>query len=235
MAFVTKQRTWDAVSELQPLRGKIRIRSEDREEFEKEIWNDLCSEFDSLRFYQHARACELELSDEFRSFLEAWRADERNHAEGFLWLYHESFGRPVEEIHRRLESRTSDFSRLQWFFEDEFRLCLLIAYDELATTISYHLDRSFYREIGGGRLEAWISRVKADEALHLANLMALIRSRHSHRIPEAREILDRILDLDLNQTQYDGTFVLDHTGSPFGPEMLRDCADRIIRKLGAAA
>jgi hypothetical protein len=231
MEFAIRKRNWNAVEALLPLRGKIRIPPDDRDGFEKELWNDLCSEYDSLHFYRHALSSRLEPSLEFREFLDAWRDDESNHAEGFLHLYLECFSADAAGIRRRLEARASDFSKLSWFFEDEFRLCLLIAYDERATTVSYHLDRTFYRELGGPVLENWIARVRADEALHLANLVNLIRYRHHARIPEARKVMERIVELDVDQSSYAGTFVLDHTGSPFNPEMLRGCADRIINKL----
>jgi hypothetical protein len=226
-----RQKPWNAVNSLDSLEGRISIPPEDCERFEAEIWNDLCSEFDSVHFYQFAMQPRFQWSGDFNRLLKAWLEDEERHAAGFTRLYSLCFGIGEATLQSDLESRPSNFEALEWFFEDEFRLCLLLAYDELVTTISYHADIPFYRLIGGARLEAWIRDVKADEALHFSNLLEIIRTHHLERISEAVEVIEKVLELDLEKRTYNSTFVLDHTDSHFSPELLRGCANRISNKL----
>lgn len=232
MSILIRQKNWDAVETLVGLKQPVKIPVGRKKEFWRELWNDLCSEYDSAHFYRYLTGLGIEFSPEFIKVLDRWKSDEENHARGFGKLIEICFEKNEDWIHRHLAKRSSDFSSLSWFFEDEFRLCLLLAYDELATTLSYQLDKPFYRAIGGQHLERWIDLIKADEAAHFINVLRVIKSNHRHRIGEGRAILEKSLKMDLEKKSYDGTFVLDHTGTPFTPVMLTSCVNRIAHKLG---
>ncbi|AUX29009.1 MULTISPECIES: hypothetical protein [Sorangium] len=230
-----RQRRWSAAELLDRLTlREIELSSEQREEFEPSFWNFLCSEDDSRHFYRQAQARRGRYSDALFSFLEVWREDEANHAAGFKKIYQALYGQSSEAIDARLAARRVDFSRIEEFLGDEFTLCLVLAYDELATTHAYHRDFAFYESLGPDELKTWIRLVTSDEALHHANLLRLIGHQHRHRIPEARRALDRILEIDLRGGDYEATFVLDHSGAGFNlsPEELSSlCAQAIVKKL----
>jgi hypothetical protein len=195
------------------------------------LWNDFCSEFDAQQLYERALAYRSSYSKEFCRFLDYWKADEENHTAGFRELIKTIFAKDDSWIALELEKRTIDFSKIQTFISDEFKLCVLLAYDELVTTQAYALDRARYRGFGGSRLESWISEIKKDEAFHFASLLSIIKSNHRHRLAEAAPTIEEILRIDLESTEYRGTFVLDHTGIPFTPQMLKSCANSLRTKL----
>ncbi|MFL5629614.1 MAG: hypothetical protein ACJ788_28920 [Ktedonobacteraceae bacterium] len=117
---------------------------------------------------------------------------------------------------------------MEEFITDEFKLCLILAYDELATTRSYGEDVPFYKSLGPNAFNDWIKFVRADEALHYLNSIRVAQVRHRDRLPEAEDILLRILNVDLTSDDYRATFVLDHKGPPFTPAMLKECVDTIV-------
>lgn len=212
----------------------IEISREQLEELEPSFWNFLCSEDDSRHFYRRAHDGRGRYSDALFSFLEVWREDEANHAVGFKMIYQALYGQSSEAVDARLAARRADFSRIEEILGDEFTMCLVLAYDELATTHAYHRDFAFYDSLGPDELKTWIRLVTSDEALHLANLVRLIGQQHRHRIPEARRALERIVEVDLRGGDYGATFVLDHSGAGFNlspEELSKLCAQAIVKKL----
>lgn len=229
MIYESKSRPWNALELLNPISAdSISISDEERHEIEPIIWNDLSSEYDAEHFCVMLENSGLVFSDEFVSFEKVWRRDEYNHYLGFRRIYSLFYGEAEVSITERLERRVPDFSDMEEFFTDEFKLCLILAYDELATTRAYNEDIPFYRSLGPDQFNDWIRNVKADEALHYLNSLRVAQVRHRNRLPEAERILEQILTIDLDSKDYRATFVLDHKGPPFTPEMLKSCVETIV-------
>lgn len=229
MLYESKSRPWDALELLSSIKEvSISISQKMREDFEPILWNDVCSEYDAEHFCIMLEQSRLKFSDEFISFEKVWRRDEYNHYLGCRRIYHLLYGENEESITERLKRRQTDFSGMMEFLSDEFNLCLLLAYDELATTRAYHEDVPFYKSLGPKAFHDWIKLVIADEARHYLNSVRVAQVRHRDRLSESQDILLRILEMDLNAHEYKATFVLDHTEPPFTPEMLSDCVNTIL-------
>lgn len=175
----------------------------------------------------------LTLGPEFAAFERLWRRDELDHAIGFAKVYAVLYGEDERSVLDRLRSREADFSGLEAFLGDELSVCLVLAYDELATTRSYAADwHDFYPRFGDERLTRWIQRVAADEARHYGNLVRVLRTAHAHELGRAPGLLDAICRRDLEAHPYRGTFVLDHDDAAVFPaDRLRECARRVSRDL----
>jgi hypothetical protein len=111
--------------------------------------------------------------------------------------------------------------------EDELSICLVFAFDEIATYRSYVDDYPFYDRCSAPQLGRWIRHVARDECLHFTNFVRLVRENHAERVCECGNILDEILAYDRSAEAYFGTFVLDHSGPQFTDEFLEDCASRL--------
>lgn len=231
--------TWNALKLFENIRPEaIQLTGPQKQEFQDFLWKDLCAEFDSLNLYRAIQARRETYSSDFLEFIEMWFRDETNHAQGFARIYELIYGQSTDASVRKLEARPADFSQLEEFLVDEFKLCLLLAYDELATTHTYRKDLAFYRDFGPPQFEEWIRRLIADEARHFSGAMKVIRTLHGHRAPEVSTVIQRILHLDTHATSYSATFVLDHSPdcvhfSLNAQELSEKCAAVIIHKLGA--
>ena len=175
----------------------------------------------------------LQLSTQFRQFEQVWRRDEMDHTLGFVKLCSLLFATCEQTLLDSIRLRVASFDRLQAFTEDEFSICLLLAYDELVTTVSYTTDwKQFYPQFGCRDVTEWMKRLAADEARHYRNLISVLQSVHAEKLDKAAKILDAILDADLKRNQYAGTFVLDHDDEQVFPEeTLVRCRERLERHL----
>ncbi len=229
LLYESKSRPWSALEVLLPVtQGAISLSQQARDDVEPILWNDLCSEYDAEHFCVMLEESGLKFSDEFISFEKVWRRDEYNHYLGFRRIYSLFYREDEEAITERLKRRKPDFTDMTEFITDEFKLCLILAYDELATTRAYGEDVPFYKSIGPDAFNVWIKNVRADEAVHYLNCIRVAQVRHHDHLSEAKDILQRILELDLNTKEYYATFILDHKGPPFTPEMLQGCVDTIV-------
>ncbi|WNG50020.1 hypothetical protein F0U60_42295 [Archangium minus] len=201
---------------------------QDKRDYEPILWNDLCSEFDAQYMNTWIRRSGLTLSGEFHSFVEAWSRDEYNHYLGFRRIYSLFYGESEAAITERLEARKPDFRVIDDFGRDEFLLCAVLAYDEIATTRSYIDDTEFYGSLGPSAFRDWVRWLVADEARHFMNLLRVMQGRHAHRLAELPAVLDRILEIDLTKDSYEATFVLDHHGPQFSEKMLKGCVETIL-------
>lgn len=196
------------------------------------LWYDLCAESDSANLY--AELCARgPYSNAFNVFLDAWYADEKNHAQGFAMLHEILFGEHRRAAMSRARARPSDFSLLADFLDDEFKLSVLFAYDEFASVMTYEKD-VFYRELGSPIFVDWIRRVRADEALHFGNLVKLLQTFHAHRFAEVPQTLRQILRIENDHHEYQGTFLFDHECPHFlvtASELNDQCANSVLRKI----
>lgn len=204
-------------------RNDILLDNETIAEVKDGLWNDLCSEYDADNFCNYLKESGIRLSADFKSFEYVWRRDELNHYLGFRHIYSLLYDTPENDIIREVESRPVNFDPIRPMLEDEFKICLLIAYDEIATTKNYSSEYEFYDSFGPRNFLRWIKNVTRDEAYHFNNCMELIGKNFKNRIGEIPELVDKFIDWDLNGGEYKGTFVLDHDGPYFTSEVLNSC------------
>jgi hypothetical protein len=195
-----------------------------------EFWRSVCSEHDARHFYRHLLLSGLALPWKLQEFLPGWLADEVNHARGFKILYRTLYGASFDEMEDALRRRTIEFGHLEEFFADLPSLCLLFAFDELITSRDYLVRVSFYDQLGLPAAEEFIRRLVHDETQHFRAAMKVLVEYCQPEVKTAEAILMRIIDVDVAQDTYRGTFVLDHANSefPFNKDDLTRLANRGI-------
>jgi len=194
------------------------------------MWSSICSEHDARHFYRQLLTAGPTLPWKMQDFLATWLADEVNHARGFKILYRALYDRSFEEIEQALQARAIDFSHMEELFDDLLSICLLFAYDELVTTRVYQANIPFYARFGSSALDEWIRRLVYDESQHYKAGMSIIVEYCREELPHSERILKKVIDIDLGQTDYRGTFVLDHVCPefPFERAQLESLARRGI-------
>lgn len=231
-AFKPKSFQWDSMQMLQGItRDDLTINETEILELEELFWNDICSEYDADNFCQFLKKSGIRLSSEFKIFEAIWQRDEWNHYLGFRQIYSLLYQKSCEEIDELVAAREVDFSPILEFLEDEFMICLVLAYDEIATTRSYRMDFELYKSFGPQPLADWIKCVARDEAVHFSNILNIIRLCHSEHIPKVPKFVKKLVDYDLANHDYKGTFVLDHKGYYFTPDFLYKCSQTIARAI----
>lgn len=213
------------------------------------LWHSLATEYDARHLSAFLRQEALPLSPAFWALERAWADDERNHCQALTWLYSRLYGDAESTIAARLSARQPDFSLLAPLLRDEFCLCVVLAFDELASTRAYARDVAIYTRLGTPA--ATLLRLAArDEMLHCRNAVDLLLCLHSDRLAEASAIIDAVIAHDTSpQFSYRATFLLDQIAeqpmltqlSPTRPdirglhaEFLRDCGRRLLRLLTRA-
>ena len=128
------------------------------------------------------------------------------------------YGIPIFEIAKSVRQRVSGFSELARFITDEFRVCVLLAYDEMVTARAYAADFPIYDSLGDDNLSQWIRKVCREEIRHCLAMVELLRLRYPLRLSEIQSSIDELARYDSRSADYTGTFVLDHQHFP--PELL---------------
>lgn len=226
--FVPKSQPWnsdDLIGHIQ--KSSIKCPVPAINQLQQTFWDNLCSEYDAENFCLFLEKYNVQLSPEFKAFEFVWRRDEYNHYLGFRHIYSILYGKSFEAIETELKQRYVDFNPIKSMLEDEFKICLLLAYDEIATTKSYAEDYGFYSSFGPSELLKWIKLVTRDEAYHFNNCMELIGKNFYDRIAEIPNLVDQFVEWDLNRNEYIGTFVLDHEN--YSINFLQSCADIMKR------
>jgi hypothetical protein len=175
------------------------------------LWHEICSEYDARRLSQCLFSGIKYLSPEFLAFRKCWLADESNHFDGFSILYSALFGEAIESIVEKIQGRPIDLTRLD-FINDEFSVCVLLAYDELVTAQAFKVEFPIYDSLNSSGVSDWIRLVQSDEIYHGVGAVKVILKNHRHRLMEIPSLLDRIALFDSDQETYSGAFVLDHQG-----------------------
>lgn len=206
-----------------------------REEYKAVLWRSICSEYDSINFFNKIKSQKnIPYSSDFKIFLEKWLKDEEMHTEGFKKIYNLTYGDTYQEIEGQLRERTADFTHIEEFLDDEFKICLLLAYDEIVTAHVYERSMSFYQEVEGSMIPQWIKKVKYDEVKHFLGVIDVINTRHNGKAASVEKILMKIVDVDMNLKEYEGTFVLDHSCPEFPltkNEIINICIKTILKKI----
>ncbi|WP_025856337.1 ferritin-like domain-containing protein [Pseudomonas sp. CHM02] len=206
---------------------------------EKLEWQDIffdsiITEYDARRLYWHIDAKNPDLTIELEDTLKPWLRDEIDHAYGFSLIYSAYTGLPLDEIALDVETRKSDFSSLDAFISDPFKLLILFAYDEIITTHVYHRSIKKYDYFKSPQLSTWIRKAKKDETKHFFLFIEKIKLMYSHRLPEAPSVLKHLFKLDFEKRDYTGTFVLDHNTIDYPisqTEIEKTIIPTIIKKL----
>lgn len=242
--FSPRRRDWDlgALCSLCADEPRARRDGLPEEGAEERAWADLVAEFD-------ARRLEEELlrrggySAAFDAFLAAWTHDESKHTRALHWLFTRAFDVPPgeldERLERRLASTEADFEGLESFLDDEFRLALVLAYDEAMSTHGYGADVPFYASLARSPSEerafrAVLRELRIDEAVHYRNAVALIAYEHAERRDEIDATVDEIVAFDRTQDGYGGGFLLDHASDQFAPETMERIGASVARAIHAA-
>lgn len=226
--FIPKSIPWNSVELIGSLNKQDVLLSDAvLAEQKNTFWDNLCSEYDAENFCLFLEKKQIPLTSDFKAFEYVWRRDEFNHHVGFRHIYSILYNTPLESINEQLKQRCVNFAPLELMLEDEFKICLVLAYDEIATTKSYALDYGFYRSFGHDHFLKWIKLVTRDEAYHFNNCMELIGKNYYHRIKEIPQLVDNFILWDLSRNEYKGTFVLDHEN--YDEVFLQSCGDIMKR------
>ncbi len=221
----------------------VRCTPEQGLEFEPRLWMDLVAEYDArLLEAELARRAALRgqpYSAEFMLFLGAWALDEAKHASGLATLYCLVTGVARPDLDDRLRARAGKFAGFDEILDDEFQLAVLFAYDEAMSTRGYSEDIPFYASLGPPAFEELLRHLKNDEAVHYANAVELLAARFSDRVDEVPAVMGAIVELDVQQESYEGTFVLDHVSAEFTVEQMHQVGASvgaaIVRRLDASS
>ena len=194
------------------------------------IWHSLSSEYDARHLSAFLRGSGLRLSDAFWAMETAWAVDEDKHYQALRWLYARLFSVDESSLDAQVAARQPDFSALAPLVPDEFSLCVVLAFDELASARSYARDRS---RPGLGSVGArLLHHIAQDEFLHCRNALDILRCCHRDRVPDVQDVLSRAIAHDAcPQFRYRATFLLDQGMGPgvhdIDIEFLHACAMRI--------
>jgi len=215
---------WKSAKELDGLtRSAISLSLEEAARRKEFLWNAMLTEYDASNFALYLS--DREFSPDFKRFERAWRRDEWNHYLGFRRIVALLYDQNEAKIASEVTMDRGNFEPIGDFLKDEFKICLLLAYDEIATFKSYLAEFPFYRSFGDPRVIRWFQKVTRDELNHFINCVEIIRHRHPDRVPEAKESLDQFIEWDLRRSVYERTFVLDHYW--YSVEYLQHCQDLI--------
>ena len=202
-----------------------------REALHGSLWHSLSSEYDARHLSAFLRASGLGLSDAFWALERAWASDEYKHYRALRWLYSRVYAVEERELDARLAQRQPDFAPLLPLLRDEFSLCVVLAFDELASARSYARDRVRFRPLGSTAVRL-LHCAARDEFWHCRNALDLLRARHSDRLSEVHALLARVIAHDTSpQFRYGATFLLDQSLDPQHGDLdeafLHDCGERV--------
>jgi hypothetical protein len=228
------QRPWNSADLLGDVQLPDLRKSNRMEHVEELFLFDMNTEYDAMNlftYFQSREAGGYRFSPDFWAFVNAWREDEWNHYVGYRQLYSLCTGRSADELHEQVRARPFDFRPVETFLDDEFKICLVIAYDEMFTIWSCKQDFEVFDAFGKPCASRWIRRVARDEGFHFQNALEVLRRQHAHRIGEAAGFLDSILEWDLEAHEYKSTFVLDHEEWRYDTDMLVGLKNKIVSYL----
>lgn len=232
--YVPRHKEWNAIELLRDVTSDQLKKIDNFEEAKELFLFDMITEYDSQHLSEYINTMEksgMQFTDEFNLFKSAWMKDEWNHYVGYRRLYSLSSSIDENDLHQDVINREYDFTPISHMLSDEFQLCLVLAYDELFTTLSCKQDMPLYRSFGISSLAKWNKLVARDEAYHFKNIIDVITRRHKNRISDAAKVLDEFIEWDMSGNKYENTFVLDHDESRYSKEYLTNIRDKIISQL----
>lgn len=229
------RKPWDSLDLLRDVeRADLEASPRDMAEVAELLLFDMNTEYDAMNlsdYLDRRQAAGTEFSPEFWQFREAWLADEWNHYRGYRKLYSLCTGKSAEALHEDVVSRPVDFGPVERFLDDEFWICLVIAYDEIFTVRSCQQDFPLFESFAKPCLLEWIKLVARDEGYHYRNALEVVRRRHRDRIAEAPQVLDTLIGWDSESKEYGATFVLDHEETRYDAALLQTIREKILSLL----
>ena len=215
----------------------IHIDDHQRQSLKTLFLADMSVEFDAKNLYDFLHVNHL-VSEELEAFLKPWLYEELKHADAFRRILSLTHALDEVELLAGLHQRTADFSAFENLLEDEFKFCVLMAYDECSTTIAYRKD-TFYKKLGPIEFVKWHKLVIEDEARHLKNAVRLIHYKPANRLKETNKVLEEIIAMEQIAPPYNGTFVFDRdddspNNQPTFEELKIGCVSRVQRLILAA-
>jgi hypothetical protein len=230
-----KSAQWNSLQMLSGITSQdLYLESSRRDEVHDIIWGDLCSEYDAEHFCQYLRQSQIPFTPEFQAFETLWRQDELNHYQGFRQIYALLFQQNPKAIEDEMTTRTPNFKDLKEFLQDEFSICVVIAYDELATARTYPQDFKLYASFGPAPVGKWLKYVARDEGLHYDNALQIIARCHRHRLAELPALINRLVEFNVEDNHhYNATFLLNHEQNCyFSADFLAECGHMICKRFG---
>lgn len=205
-------------------------------EHEPRVFQDLVAEYDARLLEAELLGSGRDFSAPFQEFLSAWAADEEKHTDALDRLYRGAFGLDRESLTSRLRARRGDFAPLASFLDDEFKLGVMLAYDEAMSTHGYGADIPFYESLGrssaqSGAFAQVLRELKNDEATHYKNAVELLALGHRGRGGEVARVMEEIVAHDAAQEEYRATFLLDHATDQFDASMMARVGRAVTRTL----
>ena len=145
MSFVPRYHEWSSEtilsgSKIATSAEALKLRAARRSYF----FHDMSSEYDSKHLAKYLAESNISLSDEFWNMCEVWLRDEQNHYVGLRRINNLLYGESIEDIDSRVTSRQPDFKPIQHLIDDEFRILVSIAFDEITSARAYAYDRGAY-------------------------------------------------------------------------------------------
>ena len=190
------------------------------------VLHDMHSEKDSEYFSKAIHELNISFSEDFLAFERLWLKDEFNHYMGFRYLLGLIFEESISEVEKH--SLPPDFGTLIPLLQDEFHLCLLLAYDEIVTTKLYISEYSSYDEAADPFISRWIRYVARDEAYHFGNLLKIMLTHYPHRVHEIPMFVEQLINYELSIQNYGKTFVLDRAGYRLSRSFLLQCVQPLL-------
>lgn len=225
------RRDWDSDSLLKSIDNidDLSISPEQTKMRYQRLWKDAYSEYDARHLQIEVIRRNVLKTPESQAFFQAWAADEERHTRGFIYLMKILANTKPEDTQNALDSRSHDFSEMDYYLQDEFTLLVILAFDEIVTCHAYATDRDFYRNLPHIAFIKWLHGLIADEATHFRNAVNVLRACHSHRLSEVKAIVDGLVGGVADASDYKGTFVLDHFGDDYTPELMDSCRQALLR------
>lgn len=208
--------------------------SELRKSVHHDLWGDMCAEHDSQNLWFHLNNLPYNFSEQFKQALEVWRLDEINHYIGLRQICSTMYHVSEQEIDDQMKNRIPDFHNLAPFLTDEFKICVVLAYDELVSARGYTIFTDDFKKFGPEPYVQWVKWAARDEALHYYNFIDVAKNCHPDRLIESKKIINEIKKYE-NQKNYEykATFLLDHTEETFSREFLNSCGKMVLSALNS--
>lgn len=197
------------------------------------FFHDMTSEYDSVHLQKYMVENKINLSDEFWNMCKFWLRDENNHYIGLRRINNLLYGESIESIDERVMSRIPNFEPIKHLIDDEFKILVSIAFDEITSARAYAYDRKNYEKLGGSAFLKWVKYAGRDEACHAHNALSLLSHNYGSRLSEIHEHVDRICQYDLTgEVSYHGTFLFDHDTDDFSSDLLRESGNTLCSYFG---
>jgi hypothetical protein len=224
---------WSSTQLLKGITSKeITASVEIRKKVHHDLWGDMCAENDAENLWHHLGQLKLNYSEPFMNALNAWREDEQNHYIGLRQICATLYDVSEDDIDAQMKTRIPNYQDLEKFLTDEFKICVVLAYDELVSARGYTIFIEDFEQFGPKQYVTWVRRAARDEALHYQNFIDIARIVHKERLPESKEIIQEIIHYENRaKYEYNATFLLDHTEETFEREFLNSCAEMTFKAL----